>query len=100
MRHREVDRARPDPLRPRRDRARQPHGRLRAAGDLDLLPGERARDPEPERLPDRLLARETAGVALRRVRARVAVRLLGRREAAVAEALAPLERPPDPLDLD
>src|SRR5205085_5947614 len=70
----------------------------RPPGDLDLLPREA--DADPERLPDRLLPGEATGVALRRVRARVAVGLLGRREAAVAEARVALERAPDPRDLD
>ena len=56
-------------------------------------------DAAAERLPDRLLAAEPRGVRLGRVAARLAVRLLVGREAAVAEART-LERAPDPLDLD
>src|SRR2546421_3127008 len=76
------------------------HGRFRAAHDLDFLPRERARDAEAERLPDGFLAGEPPGVALRRVRPRVAVGLLGGREASLAEALVAVECAPHALDLD
>src|SRR4029079_18289501 len=96
----QVARPGPGPLRHGGDPSREPDGRLRPSHDLDLLPGEGARDAEPERLPHRLLAREAARVALGRVRSRVAVRLLGGREAAVAEARVPVERAADAGDLD
>ena len=98
VRHRQLDPARADPLRRRRRPPRQPHARLRPPGDLDLLPREV--DADADRLADRLLAGEPRRVVLRRVRLRVAVRALGLGEAALAEARVPLERPPDPLDLD
>src|SRR5579884_4322480 len=100
MGHREVDRGDADALRPGRDAPGEPHRRLRAPDDLDLLPGERPRDAEAERLADGLLACEPAGVALGRVRPRLAVRLLRLGEAAVAEAPVARERAPDALDLD
>src|SRR5215217_5350997 len=100
MRHREVDPAGLDPRRPGGDATGQPHGRLRAPGDLDVLPREGARDAEAERLPDRLLAGKAPGVALGRVLARVAVVLLDLREAAILEALVAVERAADALDLD
>src|SRR5690242_18467196 len=84
----------------RSDAARQPNRGLGPADDLDLLPRERARDAEAERLADRLLAGEAAGIALGRIRARVAVRLLRLGEAAIAKARIALERTPDPRDLD
>src|SRR5688500_10351300 len=94
VRHRQVDLAAPEAL-PRRPRpAREAYARLRPADDLDLLPGEPHADPE--RLPHRLFPRETARVALRGLRARVAVRDLGLREAALAEARVTLERALDP----
>src|SRR5262249_39430604 len=68
--------------------------------DLDVLPGEGARNPDSKRLPDRFLAREAARVGLGRVGARVAVRALGRREAALAEAWIPLERATNSSDFD
>src|SRR5205814_1045679 len=74
------------------------HARLRAAGDLDLAPGEA--DAGAERLADRLLAGEARRVMLRGVRLRVAVGALGLGEAALAEARVSLERPRDPRDLD
>ena len=83
--------------------ASRPESRTAGFGppdDLDLLPRERARDAEAERLPDRLLAGEPARVALRRVRPGVAVRALGLGEAPLAKALVPRERAADPLDLD
>jgi len=43
------------------------HARLRASHDLDVAPGERARDAEAEGFPDGLLAGEPPGVGLRRV---------------------------------
>src|ERR671930_997702 len=98
MRHREVDRAGARALRPRPRPAREAHAGLRPPGDLDLLPREA--DADPERLADRLLAGEAAGVALGRVGARIAVRLLRDREAAVAEAGVAFEGAPDPRDLD
>ena len=79
--------ARPRGLRP----AREPDARLRPPDDLDLLPREA--DADAERLADRLLAGEAAGVALGRIRARVAVGLLRLGEAALAEARVALERP-------
>src|SRR5207245_1301421 len=80
--------------------ARELHGRLRPPHDLDVLPRERAGDAEPKRLADGLLAGKAARVALRRIRARVAVRLLLRGEAAVTKALVALERAADARDLD
>src|SRR5206468_3740732 len=67
---------------------------------LDLLPRERASDSETERFADGLLACESPRVALRRIRPRFAIRLLGFREAAVAEARIPLERAANACDLD
>src|SRR5215472_12967096 len=100
MRHREVDRVDAERSGPFGETAGQAHRRLRASCDLDLLPRERAGDAEAERLADGLLASEAAGVALRRVRARVAVRALGLGETALAETRVTGERTPDPLDLD
>src|SRR5271154_2351238 len=100
VRHREIYRRGADGGSTRGEPPRQPHRRLRAPDDLDLLPRERARDAEPERLADRLLAGEATRVALRRVRPRVAVRALGLGETALAEPLVARERTPDPLDLD
>src|SRR5262245_4303402 len=97
MGHREVDRPRLDLLRPRGSAAGEPDARLRSPGDLDLLPREA--DATAERLADRLLAGEPRGVALRRVRPRVAVLPFRQGEAALAEA-RPLECAPDPVDLD
>src|SRR6188472_3616599 len=62
VRHREIDRARAGACRPRQDATGQPNRRLRAAGDLDVPPGERARDADSERLADRLLAGEAPRV--------------------------------------
>src|SRR5690349_19383669 len=99
MRHRELDLPRADPLRPRGSAAAQVHARLRPSAHLDLLPREV--DAGAERLPDRLFRCEAAGVVLRRVRLRIAVRALGVRKAALLERVAmPLERTADPLDLD
>ena len=79
--------------------AAQVDARLRAAADLDLAPGEV--DAGAERLADRLLGGEPAGVVLGGVRLRVAVGPLGGGEAALAEAVAvALERAADALDLD
>src|SRR4051794_30561103 len=100
MCHREVDPAGAARLRPLRDASAQRHGRLRPAGDLDVPPCKSAGDAEAERLTDGFLARKPARVALRGVRARLAVGLLGRREAAVAEPRVALERAPDAVDLD
>src|SRR4051794_5850651 len=100
MRHREVDGADAVVLRPGRDPAGEVHRRLRSAYDLDVLPGERARDAEAECLADGFLARDPARIALGRVRTRLAVRLLGLREAPVAEAGVTLERTADARDLD
>jgi hypothetical protein len=60
-------------LGPARDAPAERHRRLRPSHDLDVAPGERARDSEAERLADGLLAREASGIALRGIRARVAV---------------------------
>ena len=100
VRHREIDRAgrrRAPPRRPRR-----PDRRTTAwAGRRSRSPARRsASDAEAERLADRLLAREAPRVALRRVRPRVAVRVLGLGEAAVAEPGVAVERAPDAPDLD
>src|SRR5579862_122378 len=100
VRHRQVDRLRADVLGPGGDAAREPHARLGPADDLDVLPRERARDAEAERLAHRLLAGEAPGVALRRIRTRVAVLLLGLGEAAVAKTRVPRERAADAFDLD
>src|ERR1044072_8302736 len=100
VRHREVEPFCPDLGRPLLHAARQPYGRLRAPGDLDIAPGERARDPEADRLADRLLAGEAGGVVLRGVRPGVAVSALRLGEAALPERRVPLERAADPLDLD
>src|SRR5215831_9575309 len=100
MRHREVDAARAPRLRPAGDTAAQRHRRLRPPGDLDVEPGEGARDAEAKRLADRLLAGEAAGVALRGIRPGIAVRLLRRSEAALAKARVALQRTADALDLD
>src|SRR5690349_17237216 len=100
MRHREVDRGNPERGSPLGETAGEAHRRLRAPGDLDLLPGERARDAETERLADGFLAGEAAGVALRGVRPRVAIRALRLGEAALAKARVTSKGTPDPLDLD
>src|SRR5436190_7589873 len=100
MRHREVHRADAELGRPLGEAAGEAHRRLGPSDDLHLLPGERAGDAEAERLADGLLAGEAAGVALRRVRARVAVGALRLGEAALAKARIAGERAPDPLDLD
>src|SRR5215211_167006 len=100
MGHREVDRAGADALGPRAHAAGKGNSRLRTAGDLYVLPGERARDPEAERLADGLLAGKARRVVLRRVRPRLAVRALGLREASLAEARVALERATDAPDLD
>src|SRR5687768_15979168 len=98
MRHGQVDRARANALGPGARSTRQLHARLGPADDLDLLPGEAHADAE--RLAHRLLAREPAGVALRRIRPRVAVRPLGLGEAALPEAGIAVERTLHPVDLD
>jgi hypothetical protein len=100
MRHRKVDGAHAALGRNRSDAPAQPHGGLWAPDDLDLLPRERARDAEPERLADRFLAGEATRVALGGIRTRVAVRLLGFGEAAVAEPGVPRERAANARDLD
>jgi hypothetical protein len=100
VRHREVDRARADLLRPPCNAAAQLHRRLGPARDLDVSPCERARNAEAEGLANGLLAGEASGVTLRRIRARVAVRTLRFREAALAEARIAIERAADTLDLD
>src|SRR5439155_21765771 len=100
MRHRQVDRADAGLLGHPSDPAREPHRRLRPSDDFDLLPREGACNAEAERLADGFLPRETTGIALCRVRSRVAVRLLRRREAACAEARVALERAADARDLD
>src|SRR4051794_38971331 len=99
MRHRQLDPARVDTLRPREGLSAQVHAGLRATANLDLLPGEvHAR---AERLAYGLLRREAARVVLRRVRLRVAVRALRLREAALPKAVAVTrERTPDAVDLD
>jgi hypothetical protein len=73
---------------------------LRPAGDLDVPPGERAGDPEAERLAHGLLAREPGRVVLRGIRPGVAVRALGLCEDAVPERGVAHERPLDAPDLD
>src|SRR5262245_34015679 len=100
VRHRQVDLARPALLRPSRQPAAQPHGRLRPPGDLDLPPGEGPRDAEPERLAACLLPREPPGIALRGVRAGLAIGTFRLREAAFAEARVAVERPANAVDLD
>src|SRR5581483_2066921 len=73
--------------------------RLRPAAHLDLLPREV--DTGTQRLPDGFLGCEAAGVVLRRIRLRVAVRALRLGEAALLERLAvAFERAANPLDLD
>ena len=99
MRHREVDLTCTDLLGPARDAAAQADGRLRPAGDLDVTPRERACDAEAQGFADGLLAREPAGIALRRVGPRVAVGAFRLREAPLAKAWVAVERPPDTLDL-
>ncbi len=98
VRHRQVDAAGLDPLRPCLRRAREAHLRLRPAHDLDLLPGEP--DTAAERLADRLLAGEAGRVVLGGMGARVAVGDLGLGEDALAEAGVALERRLDARDLD
>src|SRR5690349_15807928 len=99
MRHRELDPAGADLLRPRRRATAQVDARLGPPAHLDLLPGEV--DARAERLADRLLGGEAPGVMLRRIRLRVAVGDLARREAAVLETVTvPREREADPFDLD
>src|SRR5262249_58481476 len=98
MGHADVDPSGAETLGRERRPARELHAGLRTAGDLDLLPGEV--DAGPERLSDRFLRREPAGVVLRRVRLPVAVRLLCGGEAAIAGARpVALERPAGPPDL-
>src|SRR5262249_27227415 len=63
-------------------------------------PREGARNAKTQSLADRLLGGEAARIALRGIRARVAVRLLRRCEAALAKTWIALEGAPDPLDLD
>ena len=70
VRHREVDLTHTASLRDRGEAAREVHGRLRPADDLDLLPGEGACDAEAERLADGLLAGETPRIALGGIRPR------------------------------
>ncbi len=99
MRHRELDPSRTDPGGPGSGPAAQVHTGLRPAPDLDLLPREV--HAGAERLPDRLLRGEPAGVVLRRVGLRVAVGALGLGEAALLEVVAvPLECAADAVDLD
>src|SRR5579872_273174 len=99
MRHRELDPSGADALRPARGAAAQVHAGLGPAADLDLLPGEM--HARAERFADRLLGGEAPRVVLRRVRLRVAVDALRLGEAALLEPVAvPLERTPDPRDLD
>jgi ribosome-associated protein len=100
VRHRQLDLADAEPLGALAQPPGQPHGRLRTAGDLDLAPGEVDGNAEAERLADRFLAGEPRRVVLSRVRARVAVRPLGVREAARAKVRVARERPPHPVDLD
>src|SRR5439155_15962531 len=100
MRHRKVHRADTELGRALGEAAGKAYRRIRSSDDLHVLPGERTGDAEAERLADGLLAGEAAGVALRGVRARVAVGALGRGETALAEACVARERPPDALDLD
>src|SRR5690349_2907327 len=100
MRHREIDRLHVSRGGDLRKPAGEADARLRPADDLDLLPGERARDAEPECLPDRLLAGEAAGVALGGIATGVAVPLLRVGEAALLEARVARERPCDARDLD
>src|SRR5687767_11442988 len=99
MGHRELDSPGPHLLGEACRAPAQLHARFWPADDLDLLPGEV--HAAAERLPDRLLRGEAARVVLRRVRLRVAVRLLRSGEAALAKAVAvAIERPPDTVDLD
>src|SRR6266540_4714931 len=99
MCHRELDSTRADLLRPRGRPAGEMNAGLRAAADLDLLPGEV--DARPQGLPHRLLRRESPRVVLRRVRLRVAVGALCLGEAALGKrAPVPRERAPDAVDLD
>src|SRR5205814_4901103 len=98
MRHRQVDAAGADTLRPRARPPEEPDGRFRPPDDLDLLPGEA--NAGPEGLADRLLAGESSRVVLRGIRPRVAVRSLGLGKAALAEAGPALERCGDAVDLD
>src|SRR5262245_47268490 len=100
MRHREVDLCRADSLGPGLQLPGQANRRLGTAVDLDVLPGEGARDAEPERLPDRLLAREARRVVLGRVRPRIAVDAFGVGEAPFPEARIAFERVANSLDLD
>src|SRR4051794_4439140 len=100
MGHREVDLTHTAPRGPGADAAAQPDGGLGPADDFDVLPREGARNAEPERLPHGLPAGEAARTAHGRVRSRLAVRLLGSGEAAVAETGVALERASDPRDLD
>src|SRR4029453_4764069 len=98
--HREIDRAGADAPRPSLDPPREPDGRLRPAGDLDLLPREEAGGAEAEAPSHPPLAREPDGVVLGGIRTPLAVGLLGGGEAAIAKALVAFERVPDALDLD
>src|SRR2546422_10786833 len=100
MRHREVDAADTRAFRGGRQPTGELHRRLGPADDLDLVPREGSRDAEAECLADGLLAGEAPRVALGGIGARLAVRLLGRREAPVSEPGIPVERAPDARDLD
>src|SRR5262249_23492933 len=100
VRHRQVNRSRVRLLRPREDPARKLNGRLRPSDDLDVLPGEGARNPDSKRFSDRFLAREAARVRLRAVPPPVPVRAPGRREAPLAEARIALEGATNPGDFD
>ena len=100
VRHRQVDRTGAHLLRPGRDPAAETHGRLRPAGDLDVAPGERARNAEAERLAHGLFAGEPAGVALGGIRTRVAVRTFRIGEAPLPEARIARQRTAHALDLD
>src|SRR6266508_3758667 len=98
VRHRQIDRPGADLLGPGLRLPMQKNAGLRPAPDLDLAPREM--NTRAERLTDRLFGRESAGVVLRGVRLRVAVGDLCCHEAALPDAGVPVERQPDPLDLD
>src|SRR5688572_1009252 len=98
MRHREVDRACANFLRPGLGPPRQPDSRLRATHDLDLAPREA--DTAAERLADGLFPGKAGGIVLCRVSAAVAVLALRLRETAFGEPRIAIERAADALDLD
>src|SRR2546426_11880448 len=98
MGHRQVDAACVRLLSPCAHAPRQTNGGLRATDDLDVLPGERTRNADAKRFPDRFLAGEATRVGLCGIRPGGAIRALGFRETPPAEARIALQRAPDTRD--